>query len=56
MSLKTNLKKRKKIDIAAPLAPEQIKMLEALKIRSVKPTDNCPELTKEQLQQLTRVQ
>lgn len=46
---------RKEIDLNAPLTVEQKQMLEALKTRPVQPDEDCPELTEEQLGQLTRV-
>ncbi|MBD5129169.1 MAG: hypothetical protein HDT43_04520 [Ruminococcaceae bacterium] len=46
---------KKSIDVSQPLTEEQIKMLEALKDRSIVFDEDCPELTEEELSQFERV-
>jgi hypothetical protein len=43
------------IDPGAPLTPEQIKRLDALKDRPIVFDEDCPEMTEEQLKQFRRV-
>ena len=44
-----------KLDPNAPLTPEQIKRLDALKDRPIVFDEDCPEMTEEQLRQFRRV-
>lgn len=44
-----------KIDVSAPLTPEQREMLMKLKDVEPVPDDDCPELTEEQLKEFKRV-
>lgn len=46
---------RKEIELTEPLTDEQKKMLEKLKTKPVRPDDDCPELTSEQLSQMVRI-
>lgn len=46
---------RKEIDLNKPLTPAQIEMLSALATRPFSPSEDCPELTPEQLAKFKRV-